>query len=249
VFDAEDILLGENIQMVTKDGPCTVYKLQTGNGDGLMTCYELYPGIHLLYSDYHAQSYDSLTRAQTDMLCVEHCREGRLEWQLDDNRRLFLDRDRILVHTHEHYRQSFFSPLRHYHGLTLTIFVDKAQRILNSTVEGYHLNIHDLRQQLCPEHLPRKLAKNDIPAHFISAFYTPPTRERIALLRLKTLELLLHLNSLPAASSSDEYYCKTHVDKVKAIEQLLTAEPEARLTLAALAKRFEISPNKHEKLL
>ena len=38
------------------DGYCTVYKLDCADGLGLMTVYQVYPGIQLIYNDFEATS-------------------------------------------------------------------------------------------------------------------------------------------------------------------------------------------------
>lgn len=36
------------------DGYCTVYKMDCADGLGLMTVYQVYPGIQLIYNDFEA---------------------------------------------------------------------------------------------------------------------------------------------------------------------------------------------------
>ena len=38
------------------DGYCTVYKMDCEDGLGLMTVYQVYPGIQLIYNDFEATS-------------------------------------------------------------------------------------------------------------------------------------------------------------------------------------------------
>ena len=40
------------------DGYCTVYKMDCTDGLGLMTVYQVYPGIQLIYNDFEAASCD-----------------------------------------------------------------------------------------------------------------------------------------------------------------------------------------------
>ena len=42
------------------DGYCTVYKLDCADGLGLMTVYQVYPGIQLIYNDFEATSWRSI---------------------------------------------------------------------------------------------------------------------------------------------------------------------------------------------
>ncbi len=38
------------------DGYCTVYKMDCADGLGLMTVYQVFPGIQLIYNDFEAAS-------------------------------------------------------------------------------------------------------------------------------------------------------------------------------------------------
>ena len=40
------------------DGYCTVYKMDCADGLGLMTVYQAFPGIQLIYNDFEATEYE-----------------------------------------------------------------------------------------------------------------------------------------------------------------------------------------------
>lgn len=64
---------------VSEDG-CSVYKMKNMTGEGVITCYEILPGIELFYNDFHmsdGQNQNKLPRA--DVLEINHCRERRFE--------------------------------------------------------------------------------------------------------------------------------------------------------------------------
>ena len=45
-----------------------------------MTQYDLFPGVSLMYNDFHMESYDSAFRTTEDLLCIDYCRQGRMEY-------------------------------------------------------------------------------------------------------------------------------------------------------------------------
>ena len=61
------------------DGYCTVYKLDCADGLGLMTVYQVYPGIQLIYNDFEATSCYWDGNIGKNVLEINHCREGRFE--------------------------------------------------------------------------------------------------------------------------------------------------------------------------
>ena len=38
-----------------------------------MTQYDLFPGVSLMYNDFHMESYDSAFRTTEDLLCIDYC--------------------------------------------------------------------------------------------------------------------------------------------------------------------------------
>ena len=45
-----------------------------------MTQCDLFPGVSLMYNDFHMESYDSAFRTTEDLLCIDYCRQGRMEY-------------------------------------------------------------------------------------------------------------------------------------------------------------------------
>ncbi len=71
----QDVLLPES-------GGCSVYQLKNETGEGVITFYDIFPGVMLSYNDFPMQYYDSLFQPDRDLFCIDHCREGRLEYSV-----------------------------------------------------------------------------------------------------------------------------------------------------------------------
>lgn len=57
VMDENPITMSKGLSAVIpkdNDGYCTVYKMDCADGLGLMTVYQVYPGIQLIYNDFEA---------------------------------------------------------------------------------------------------------------------------------------------------------------------------------------------------
>ena len=65
---------------VAESGGCRVFQFHSDTGEGIMTQYDLFPGVYLMYNDFHMESYDSVFRTTEDMLCIDYCRQGRMEY-------------------------------------------------------------------------------------------------------------------------------------------------------------------------
>lgn len=69
--------------LLAESNGCSVFRMQNETGEGTMTVYQVFPGVLLLYNDFHMSYCDSGFRARTDMLCIDHYREGRIEYQVE----------------------------------------------------------------------------------------------------------------------------------------------------------------------
>lgn len=68
------------VQKIVSEDGCSIYRMKNVTGEGVITCYEILPGIELFYNDFHmsdGQNQNKLPHA--DVLEINHCREGRFE--------------------------------------------------------------------------------------------------------------------------------------------------------------------------
>ena len=65
---------------LVEGGNCRVFQFHSGTGEGIMTQYDLFPGVSLMYNDFHMESYDSAFHTTEDLLCIDYCRQGRMEY-------------------------------------------------------------------------------------------------------------------------------------------------------------------------
>ena len=80
VMDENPITMSKGLSAVIpkdNDGYCTVYKMDCADGLGLMTVYQVYPGIQLIYNDFEATGCYWDGNIDKNILEINHCREGR----------------------------------------------------------------------------------------------------------------------------------------------------------------------------
>lgn len=73
---------------VIEGNHCAIYPFRNESGEGTITIYQVFPGVCLAYNDFHMRYYDSAFRPGQDLLCIDHCREGRLEYPVKGGRLL-----------------------------------------------------------------------------------------------------------------------------------------------------------------
>lgn len=47
--------MGDNIRMVCENDECTVFQMKDAGGEGVMTFYQVFPGVYLLYNDFYME--------------------------------------------------------------------------------------------------------------------------------------------------------------------------------------------------
>ena len=76
---------GPNVQNLVESDDCKVMRLSDNSGEGMMTLYHVFPGVFLMYNDFHMKECISGFQTDMDLLCIDHCREGRMEYAAGEN--------------------------------------------------------------------------------------------------------------------------------------------------------------------
>lgn len=68
------------VQKIVSEDGCSIYKMKNVTGEGVITRYEILPGIELFYNDFHMSDGQNQNKLpHSDVLEINHCREGRFE--------------------------------------------------------------------------------------------------------------------------------------------------------------------------
>jgi AraC-like DNA-binding protein len=193
----------------------------------------------VLYNDFHMERCSSGFRPGGDMLCVDHCREGRIEWETGGNAYVYVESGDVQIDNRDHHIRDFGFPLSHYHGITVGFMSDEAER-LSGILDGVTFDIPAMKQKFSLDDRPFIMRASARIEHIFSELYSLPEQVRIPYLKIKVLELLLFLDTLEKPDGGPErpYFYKTQVDKVKAIHTFLTENPDRRYTQEELSERF-----------
>lgn len=240
--DSNKMTFGDNVSMICKNEECTVYEVKDETGDGIMTRYPVFPGIEIVYNNFHMQQCFSKFKANMEMLCIDHCREGRLEWETGHASYVYIGTGDLHITTHEYEAKSFSFPLSHYHGITIGIAIEEAMKALPDIIKGLPIDIYSLRDKFHNESKSFVMRAGASIDHIFLELYTAPETFRAAYHKIKVLELLLYLSAaeIPAETSDHPYFQKVQVGKAKAIMQFLTQNIETHYTLDELSEKFDM---------
>lgn len=236
------VFFGNNITAIKRSEDCTVYKMKDDAGEGTMTCYSVFPGIDLMYNDFHMQSCLSELRPKVEMLGIDHCREGRIEWEFPNGSYMYLEEGDLQINARDHHAIGFGFPLGHYHGITVAVYVAEAVKTLSTVLGGFSVDLQALHEKFCTGGRPFIMRAAESIKHIFSELYTVPDSIRNNYFKIKVLELLLFLSAADFRINSEDrpYFPKKQVETVKAIMKYMTDHLEKHFTLEELSSEFEI---------
>lgn len=236
VFGCEQAVL-----LAESDG-CSVFQFRNETGEGSITIYEVFPGVALAYNDFHMRYYDSEFRPGRDVFCIDHCREGRLEYAAKNDAYAYVEAgdlklDRRLTHTGR-----FEMPLSHYHGAMVSIDMETACRTLPKEIKDFPVNLRALQMKFCGDTYPMVIHGSPSVEHIFGELYAVPEKIKRPYFKIKILELLLYLEALELPENAEEkpYFYKTQVEKIKAIQTFIAEHMDESFTQEVLSLRFDI---------
>ena len=232
----------EQMQCLAKSEGCSVFRMENATGEGTIAMYELFPGVMLGFNDFHMDYFDSEFVPQKHVFCIDHCREGRMQYVADEDAYAYVEAgdlklDRRLTHTGH-----FEFPLAHYHGAMICFDLETADAGLAAQMKGFPVSAAAICRKFCEGKYPRVLHGHPMVDHIFGELYAVPEQIRIPYFKLKVMELLLFLEAaeLPRRIDEPAYFYRTQVEKVKAIGHYLTEHMDENITQRELSERFDI---------
>jgi AraC-like DNA-binding protein len=220
----------------------TVYRMSDTTGTGIMTCYQIFSGISLIYNDFHMAS--CYCEAVVPSCCVElnHCREGRIEVEYGGQFCYLGEGDFICASKDICCTASCF-PLSHYHGISVILDFSRIGGETDLLLSGFLIDTAGLKRHLFGGGRQFVLRKNRSVEHIFSELYTVHDSVRLSYLKIKVLELLLFV-SVPENLSgrTNRRICPAPlVYKIRKIRAWISGHLDEHFTLEDLARQFDMS--------
>lgn len=223
---------------------CTAVRVHNADGQYTMTAYPVFPGITFVYNEAHIQSVPRETpeRAADDIVEISHCREGRLEYSINGEVCYLEPGDLAIARTSSVSGESYF-PLRHYHGLTVRMDLNKTPQCLSCLLDDVKVQPKALAEKFCGRKGGFVARANPSVAHIFSELYSVPGTIQKGYFKVKALELLLFLSTLDLARDETERrrYSRAQAELAKAISKYMMEHKDDRVTLTQLSERFHLS--------
>lgn len=224
-----------------KSNSCQVYRVKNETGEGTMAIYEVFPGAMVMYNDFHLAYYNSAFKTRQDLLCIDYCREGRLEYAVGRDAYSYVEGGDLKIDRRLEHEGHFVLPLAHYHGISIGFQLPLAAREVERMMGAYPLDLYALQKKFCPGPQPRVIHSAPSIDHLFQELYAVPEQIKMPYFRVKIVELLLYLEALePGNETEKPYFYRSQVEAVKAARAYLTEHLERHVTLEELSKRFQI---------
>lgn len=245
----ETITLGNFQQQTTVSDGCELLTLPEGADVGAMTVYSVFPGISVMYNDFHTDSYTTRFSYTSKTISIDHCREGRIEWEYTDGRFSYLGETDLHLSASETPIASYGFPTGHYHGITILFSLEDACDSLRQFEGLFSINLDQIYQTFCRWGDGRVIRGDEGIEHLFAELYVVQGDARLSYLRLKVLELLLYLSRLDTDENhgTSSYFPRSLVEKVRCMKKELCTHPDHRHTLSELAEQYQISETAMKK--
>ena len=224
------------------EGYCALYKMDCRDGLGLMTVYQVYPGIQVIYNDFEAAGCAWEENLDRDILEINHCREGREGSRLLSGSCLYLGEGDLSIHTMDNCAPEMSFPLRHYRGISVLINLKMAAEAPPEILSESGIDILKFKEKFCHDGNCFIMRAKDEIEHIFSELYSVPECLQRPYLKLKVQELLLFLCMVDVSKEKQRtQYTSPQVELVKEIHKRLTANLQERPTIEELSKEYLIN--------
>lgn len=243
ILSKEKDLYGSEVQVVTQREKYAIYRMVSANGQGTMTSYNVFPGIEILYNDFHMGTCFDNKRSLNNIMEINHCRQGRFECDFPNGSCVYLEEGDLSVNMLGNRIKNSYFPLEHYQGVSIVIDIDEAANSISTVLSDISIDLYALRDKLCSGNRCFIMRAKDSVDHIFSELYTVPDKVKFGYFKIKVLELLLFLSIVEVSELKDErtYFSKKQVEIVKSLKAYITENLEYHYTLKELSDHFGIS--------
>lgn len=221
------------------------YSYSDDSGDAQIMVYHLFPGVEAAFVTAHMGEFDFsfIEKYHTHSYALIHyCREGRIE-QESRNEFFYLMPGDCSIMVENQLQEKFKLPLKHYHGISIGIDLDRKSNPLFTYLESCDCTPQDALAHICGGLSSIVLRSSKIAKKFFEEMYEIDFEERFAFLRVKMPELFFRMKH---AKTERSYYDRnlvprTQVEIVKAVSQYITDHLNEKITMKQLTQEFSVS--------
>lgn len=241
---------GNHVVVTSRDEECTIYRLEDATGCAVLTRYQVFPGIVLVYNDVHRQEVSVECK---DEIChifeINHCREGRIEFETAIGEYMYIKKGDMAINKKGSVQNYSYFPLCHYHGVTIEMDFKVLEKEIPNMMRELHINLNSINNKFNTEKQCFIFRENEQFEHLFAELYCVPEMIRKEYYKIKVIEILLFMSVLKVNNKiiENKYYNKNQVAVVKEIRDYLIQNLEEKITIDQLAGIYNMSPTNIKK--
>lgn len=234
----------DQMEIVYQSNCSAVRRYEDERGYLVKARHNVFPGITLLYKDFHrSDSTIQVDSPGPNILVIEHCLEGRVEFRKNDESFYLTAGDVVIRRTNRAKRRIHF-PAEVYQGINIHIDLEKTPRCLACILADVDVEPATLIKKFgLEDNSFHFLRKNERLAHIFKEFYTIPESVQKGYLKVKILEILLFLTGmeLPEYDIPKRRLSKTQIRIAEDAHTYLEEHRNQHITIAEIARHFGTS--------
>lgn len=206
----------------------------------LVQQYNIFPGVTVSYNYFFADHFSHQHPHMPAIMEVNHCRHGRMGWQMEHNLNLYLGEGDLSFHMKDSCSNSLLSlPLGYYEGISFSIDFQQLQQNPPDILKAAMIDYSKIQATFCNSTKITAIPQSfDIECIF-NGLYSLPSALVIPYCKLKVQEFILFLSRRPSYDKSMLQPCDTEqVRIVKEIHTFLTTNLKERYTIEYLSKKY-----------
>ncbi len=218
------------------------YTFSNDIGDATMTVYDVFPGVQLVYHSVHMDWLDFNFTSEGNMIEIHHCREGRIEQQLQEEY-FYLTPGDLSIAIRKQMVNAYHFPLQHYHGITIGIHMDVISNAFWRMLEETQIQPMQVAKKLCGDDNYFIIRSEKYIEHLFSELYSVPESIKEGYFKVKILELLLVLsgNDLRNHQIAASRLSKSQVQLANQVAGYLSKHMNQHIKIEELARKFNVS--------
>lgn len=215
-----------------------VLRVEGDDGFGEIRFIEVLPGITVSFNDFRMERCVSSFSTDSDVLCIDWCREGRIEQPMPGGSYAYVSSGDLKVDDRACHTGEFVFPTRRYRGVTVSFDLSFALVSIGRALPGFAVDLSELKRRFCREGRPFLLHASKQASHIASELYLAPVKKQKAYCQIKSLELLLFLDSTDPGMHTygTGYYPRSKVARVKKAHDLMVSDLSESVTVERAAK-------------
>nr|QGT51167.1 hypothetical protein Firmicute1046_2430 [uncultured Firmicutes bacterium] len=213
------------------------------NGKGKIKIFTVLPGIEIAFNQIYADKICCQHNENNSVLEINHCRIGRIGWDMKEGTSVYLGSGDISLHTLDCCAKSeMYFPLGYCEGVTISVDLNVLDKNKTDILEEANIDCLQIYKTLCPDGKPIAIPSNNKIDNVFSAVYDVELNVCLPYYKLKVQEILVFLSLISNSQMHEvnQYYSQ-QTELIREIHNLLIQNLDKRFTIEELSKKYLIN--------